>query len=399
MAPTKPPKRPSSKSTTLLHAHKPPHRKSKPPPSPTNLLAEASCLLSSSPPEALRLALRALNALKSSSSTPSTALLQPLKLLAHIQLELGDGDAAREYFLQAVTLDPEGKVPEAEGGGAEKFLWLAQLSEEGGEDSVQWFEQGCAVLRRQIEKLEHDILQLPSAEQVKASINDKKRKLASALCGIVEIYMTDLSLEPDAESQCDTLIAEALAVAPNSPEPLQTLASVRISQQRIEEAKEALVASVDVWKDADTENVPDFPTRISLSRLLMEVSMLDEARVVLERLVGEDDQSVEAWYLGGWCAYLAAETGQQKNREESLRNGREWLRESLRLYEVLEYEDERLREHAMELVGDLDRELGGEDGEDEGQEGGAEEWEDDDDDGDDEAKDDGSSKDQIMGGT
>ena len=192
--------------------------------------------------------------------------------------------------------------------------------------------------------------------------------------------MTDLSWESDAESNCESLIAEALLVAPHSPEPLQTLASIRISQTRMPEAKKALADGIALWKDLPPEDtgVPDFPTRISLARLLMEVEMEEEALEVVERLVTEDDQSVEAWYLGGWCLYLLGEKRkdtqdigadavmhdekQQKEREDSLHmaslvSSREWLRQSLQLYEVLDYEDERLRDHAKELVDGLDTEL------------------------------------------
>lgn len=43
---------------------------------------------------------------------------------------------------------------------------------------------------------------------------------------------------------------------------------------------------------------------------------------------------------------------------DELKNSRQWLQESLRLYDTLEYEDDRLRDHALELVTDLNRELG-----------------------------------------
>lgn len=109
----------------------------------------------------------------------------------------------------------------------------------------------------------------------------------------------------------------------------------------------------------------------------MEAEMEEEALEVLERLVGEDDESVEAWYLGGWCLWLLG----GKEQEEEKRRGawvgsREWLREGLRLYEVLEYEDERLKEHAAELVRQLDEELGEGNGEDEDEDDGDKEWED-----------------------
>jgi hypothetical protein len=177
--------------------------------------------------------------------------------------------------------------------------------------------------------------------------------------------------EGEAESRCEALITEALMVAPSSPECLQTFASVRISQLRPDDARAALSRSLELWKDLAPEDyrVPDFPVRISLSRLLMEAQMEIDAIEVLERLILEDDESVEAWYLGGWCLYLLAEKGKERStftssefpaekRQASLVASREWLKQSLKLYEKIQYEDERLREHAAELVQDLNKGLG-----------------------------------------
>lgn len=177
--------------------------------------------------------------------------------------------------------------------------------------------------------------------------------------------------EEDAENRCESLIMEALVVNPNAPEVLQTLASIRISQLRAEEARSALSRSMELWKDLPPEDptVPEFAIRISLSRLLMEVSMELEALEVLERLILEDDQSVEAWYLGGWCLNLLADKQQapkeaepedetpESKRHASLVASREWLKQSLALYETIQYEDERLKEHAVELLEGMYKEL------------------------------------------
>ncbi|KAL8954950.1 MAG: hypothetical protein Q9183_006855, partial [Haloplaca sp. 2 TL-2023] len=153
-----------------------------------------------------------------------------------------------------------------------------------------------------------------------------------------------------------------------------TFASVRISQTKVDEARKALTQSRELWKDsaAGDDGIPDFPTRISLVRLLMEVEMEEEAMEVLDRLIEEDDSSVETWYLGGWCQYLVvqrkalesaamASSGTNDDKEDAsrvLNSSREWLNNSLRLYELQDYEDHRLREHALELVGELDTKLG-----------------------------------------
>ncbi|RAL17237.1 putative histone deacetylase SIR2 [Aspergillus homomorphus CBS 101889] len=350
---------------------------------PAKLLEQATILIQTGQADAaLQLAQQALD----SSPAGSPSHLSALIAVAEIYVELGDIDTARAHFLRAVEADPNGTIPESQGGGAEKFLWLAQLSEQGGKDSVQWFEKGVSSLRHAIQQLE----QSPGPQEA-AELLEKKRKMANALCAVAEIYMTDLSWEEDAEKRCETLITEALLVDPNGPEVLQTLASIRISQLRTEDAKAALTRSLEIWKDLPPEDVsiPDFPTRISLSRLLMEVAMELEALEVLERLILEDDQSIEAWYLGGWCLYLLAGKQQapadveeeadtpEAKRQASLIASREWLKQGLSLYEIQGYEDERLKEHALELVQEMNQELG-EEMEDEGAEGqeGEEDWED-----------------------
>lgn len=118
----------------------------------------------------------------------------------------------------------------------------------------------------------------------------------------------------------------------------------------------------------------------------MEVTLEFEALEVLERLILEDDQSVEAWYLGGWCLYLLAEKQQapkdiaedeaaESPRHASLIASREWLKQSLKLYDLLQYEDEPLQSHALELIQGMVAEIGEdmEDSEAEG-EGEGEDW-------------------------
>ncbi|EME49539.1 hypothetical protein DOTSEDRAFT_68349 [Dothistroma septosporum NZE10] len=321
--------------------------------------------------------------------------LPALNLLGDISIELGAVDSARGYFELAVRLDPEGQVPEALGGGAEKFLWLAQLCDEGGKQSVEWFEKGVQALQTEIAAIEGGGITGLSEEQLLLMRVEKKRKLANALCGIVEVYMTDLSWEGDAEARCESLVTQAMTVEDEtSPEVLQTLASVRLSQERKEDAQSALKRSLETWIELESEDeaVPDFPTKISLARLLMEADLLDQAMQVCHRLIQEDDQSVEAWYLGGWCQYLLAQHNKADNDlandsamdtgagdqsaavyHRALKGSRRWLKMSTKLYERQQYEDDRLFEHAEELVAGLDTVLGPED---EQAEGGVEDDED-----------------------
>ena len=314
-----------------------------------------------------------------------------LTLLGQIHVELGDIDAARNFYAAAVKVDEDGSLPEELGGGPEKFLWLAQLSEEGGHDSVAWYERGATVLRAQIQSLTESLEQRPlSREQVEAAIADKRRRLAETLCAVVEVYMTDLSWEDDAEQRCEALITEATMIAPEWPETWQTVANVRISQERTEEAREALRRSLGLWTHLPPEDpcVPPFPSRVSLVRLLIEVDMEEEALEVTERLIAEDDLSVEVWYLGGYARYRLGEKEKEASGhapepeawKDTWRSSRKWLRQCLKVFEAEEYEDERLGKHAKELLASIIGQLG-EEGEDDDDE---DDWEDVDDEGEDE---------------
>ncbi|WPG99748.1 putative assembly chaperone of rpl4 [Acrodontium crateriforme] len=364
---------------------------------PEQLYAAALALVEQNQPEeALEQAEKLWGQVQNGSVTEA---LPAVNLLGEISIELGDVDSARAYFEKAVTLDPEGKIPETMGGGAEKFLWLAQLCEDGGKSSVTWFERGIQALQHEISELEAGRVSGYDDESLLLMRVEKKRKLANALCGIVEVYMTDLSWEDDAEARCENLVTQAMSVEDEtSPEVLQTLASVRLSQERKEDARSALERSIATWKDLEPEDpaVPDFATRISLARLLMEAELDHRAMFVLQRLIQEDDQSVEAWYLGGWCQYLIAERSrnkgaseqqtngeantemnldQDKLNDETLKGSRHWLNKALKLYKLLEYEDERLFEHTKELVAGLDTVLGpSEDDDAEAAEGAYEQW-------------------------
>lgn len=361
---------------------------------PRELLAKATALLEAGDPEdAAKVARTAYENIGERGRQAGAAL----SLLGQIHVELGEVDTARDCFAAAVRVDEDGTLPEDLGGGPEKFLWLAQLSEDGGRDSVSWFERGAAALRAQIQQLSERLDSLPQTrDQQETVINEKRRKLADTLCAVAEVYMTDLSWEEDAEQRCETLITEATMLAPELAETWQTVANVRISQSRTDEAREALKRSLGLWTDLPPEDpaVPTFPTRVSLVRLLIEVGMEESAIEVAERLISEDDRSVEVWYLGGYGRYTLGERLKQEAQpsdteswQEIWRSSRKWLAQCLRIFEAEEYEDERLREHSQELLSAIKKELGDTSTEDD------EVWEDTDDDDDD---DDGGDDDAEM---
>jgi cytochrome c-type biogenesis protein CcmH/NrfG len=65
------------------------------------------------------------------------------------------------------------------------------------------------------------------------------------------------SFEPDAEQKCEAYLEQALKIDPNSVEAYQTLASVRLSQQRPDDAKQALEKSIELWSHLDASKYTD----------------------------------------------------------------------------------------------------------------------------------------------
>lgn len=399
MAPTRPSKKAKAKNRS--HTKKSSAASTKP---AKQLLAEATALLEQG--DATGAVTTARAALDAAFEHDDTRACAANMLLGEINVELGEIDTARSHFLEAARLDEDGSLSEDLGGGPEKFNWLAQLSEEGGADSVTWFERAAACLRAQIQVLgaaADEARRKGSAhgtavKEIEDIISDKKKKLSETLCAVAEVYMTDLSWEEDAEARCEALITEATMLAPELPDAWQTVANVRVSQSRRDDAVAALERSMALWTDLEPEDpgVPPFPSRVSLTRLLIECDLQQKAVQVCDRLVLDDDGSVEAWYLGGMAHYTLGEKG--KSEASSTENGdksaepkdswkkewvraRQWLSQCLLLFEAQEYEDERLGEHAKELLATVNAEVGDLPDEDDDDEDGAG-WEDVDEDGD-----------------
>lgn len=73
------------------------------------------------------------------------------------------------------------------------------------------------------------------------------RRLTSAYVAHLTYFR---SFEPEAESQCENYLNIALQLDSASPEALQALASVRISQNRHEEAQELVQKAWQLWREA-----------------------------------------------------------------------------------------------------------------------------------------------------
>ncbi|CAG8702520.1 17446_t:CDS:2, partial [Dentiscutata heterogama] len=257
-----------------------------------------------------------------------------LEVLGMVEIELGMFDEAKEHFLKAISINPN--------QGYSKYMYMGQLCE--GLEAIKNFQCGVNLMIDEHKSITSN--KLSSSQDSHESLN---HKISTALCSMIEIYLTDY-----AESKCEEYLNKALEIDPTNPEVYQLLASVRLSQQRNDEAKIALEKSLSSWINLEPgdPSIPSYDTRISLVKLLLELSQYTQALSVLEILQKEDDQVVEIWYLYGWCYYCMGQDSLQ-NKENQLaywEDARDCLITCEKLYHKIESDDEGILQHTQEIL-------------------------------------------------
>ena len=131
-------------------------------------------------------------------------------------------------------------------------------------------------------------------------------QLCTAYCALAELYLTDLCFEEDAEQSCQTALDQSMHFnTTNSHEPVQGLASLRLSQGLYTEASQLMhVAYERIIAVQESDAPVDTELRLAAVRLLMEgvphaPACADDALGLLSTLMREDDENVEIWFLMG----------------------------------------------------------------------------------------------------
>eukprot|EP01135_Chromosphaera_perkinsii_P006854 Nk52_evm9s621 gene=Nk52_evmTU9s621 len=257
--------------------------------------------------------------------------LRVLDTAGPILMEIGDFDTAVNCFEHAIELEPD--------SGAPKYMYMGQIVE--GLDAVKYFRKGIEIMKDEMDQISKGVLE--------GDLDLIKGEIATGLCSIAEIYLTDACHETDAEQQCKDAINEGLQVDPNNCEIRQALASYFISKEQIEDAKKAIADSMALWEPALSSTssdvvLPQYPFRISTAKILIELKEHEKAFDVLERLLQEDDEVVQVWYLMGWVYYLCEEKAAAKD----------CLLNAQRTFEKVGCDDVNLVQHIGELLAEME---------------------------------------------
>ncbi|KAF8340566.1 TPR-like protein [Cantharellus anzutake] len=274
------------------------------------------------------------------------------EMLGLIEIEDGNIDAARKAFSSLIPPSPTSPSPPPYSA----YLYLAQLTDDDPREALAYYQSAVDLLLKETERGNNQ----PQASEKNEDVFKLKLTTISALVGMVEIWMSsDLCFEPEAEQTCDNLVSLAIQSDPDNLEALECLASVRMSQNKPDDARSALERAWVLIKDLDPEdpNLPPISTRLSLTRRFLELSLFSPALVLLQGVIAADDEEMDAWYLQGWCLYLMAmqtqKTGEifeDLSREELLQDARDCLDTCL----ALRGDDGEIMEHVDQLIKELD---------------------------------------------
>jgi len=279
------------------------------------------------------------------------------EMLGVVQLETGDIESAKQTFLTLVPPHPDAPSPPPPSA----HLYIAQLSDDDPNMALQHYQAAVDVMIGQLKGKERAVHPVNLGDDEA----ELKKNIVRALIGMVEIWMDpsyDLCFDPAAEKKCEDLLNLALHTDPGNAEALQSFASVRLSQQRPEEARQYLEQAWLAWKDFEPDDIrlPPIPTRLALVKLCLELSLYSPALLVLHGVMAFDDQEVEAWYLEGWCFFLMAEQAQESGVkvedltwQELAKDARDCLETCQMLHLGQEHPDTPMLEHVRELIGKL----------------------------------------------
>lgn len=272
-----------------------------------------------------------------------------LQIFGETLLENNDLQNAYDVLINACELDPNGEK------GTEKFLYLGQII--GGVDGIKYLDLGLNKLDTQLKAIRED-----SGEEDQVLIElSKLYKSKELLCGYItkklnqgifakiEIWMTDLCMEPEAETQCNDLISYSLELDDQNPETLSLLSSIRISQQRVEEAKEALEKSWKLFQDKKTkleeaandlqkdsvensnsdsfevglEYIELIQPLLTLARFAIELELYDVAINISSNSQDINENILESYYYEALANILAAKKSAFKTQSANVEDYRD----------------------------------------------------------------------------
>jgi len=208
-----------------------------------------------------------------------------------------------------------------------KYMYLAQML--SGRQALEYAKVGVTMM-------EGEASRTPEMNQ----------QLAAAYCHVVELYMTDLCDEPEAQEQCEKALQLARAADENNVEVLTSLATYKKTIGEVEEARMWIQQAVARIRSCggDLDVLPTFEVRSNVSRVLLDLGLTEEALEILHALLDEDDEDFQVWHTLGCAHHFKKDRACGEECVERLRG-------------LLANGDQDAAAELVEMVDDLEREL------------------------------------------
>lgn len=255
--------------------------------------------------------------------------VQVLETAGAIYLETRDTNKAKQCFENAIKISPD--------NGYSKYMNLGQLLE--GQESVNAYNKGIQLMLSNKDNTEGAASHNNAASPT---------EISTAYCSLAEIYLTDECFKEEAAAKCSEFCHKAMEFDPTNPEAFQLMASCLLSEEKMDEARQMLAKSLELWQGKDEElpkaPPPSYETRIGTAKLLIEVENYETAALILEELIEECDEVPQVWYLLGWLHHI---TDQLSSSIKTC------LERAQKLFTLLGCDDQPMMDHVNELLASL----------------------------------------------
>ncbi|KAH3678947.1 hypothetical protein WICMUC_001315 [Wickerhamomyces mucosus] len=224
--------------------------------------------------------------------------------IGEIYLEKGELEKAYNNLSKALELDPKGIK------GYGKFFYLGQIF--GGIKGVELINQGLNLIYQKFEEISSQ----NSKEELDYSL---VKDFNFGIFTQIEIWMTDLCMEEEAEFKCNELINKSLEIDETNPESWSLLTSIKISQNLPQEAKQTLIKSWEYFQlkknqlqesqqrdeiNINHEIIELIQPLINLLRLSIELMEFQISLEISQFIKDFDEDNVDNLYLSGFAIYL-----------------------------------------------------------------------------------------------
>ncbi|KAH7650406.1 TPR repeat [Cryptosporidium bovis] len=222
-----------------------------------------------------------------------------LSVYGEFMMAIGELEKGRALIEESISVDPSDDHI--------KYFNLGQILE--GEESLFIWKKGIEILINKLRIMEANSPEDFSNEQ----LYFLKNQLCSAFCAVIELYMTDLCDNEDAETEIQKYLEKSEKIDKDHFETLccklsylKTIDDIDESKKCVSRIRELLYSRYglnleDPINDDSLLQLPEYSVRLNLSRTLIDLNETELAEELLNSLLTEDEEDWQVWYLLSWC--------------------------------------------------------------------------------------------------